>query len=233
VYWKGDPPDCTLDLHCYTDLFGTFRSTGRGHLRACESVPVQICSVHSAETVRGSPGEYVLQNFWCTFNFDIDCNFKTLKFWKLVPGNRLTTRFQWNVSWHTFAVWSFRNRFEFDGELAVAALFIGMQAQFEWQRSYGSITLRDTVCPVTPLSCVYLLFGWGVVVPVVLRHTWGTVAITILARKLDWNCEESGPIFFYYWIRCVFDVCSVQILFCVDDANVESLRPITLPWVSP
>ena len=107
-------------------------------------------------------------------------------------------------------MWGSRNRFEFDGELAVAALFIGMQAQFEWQRSYCSITLRDTVCPVTPLCCIYLLFGWGVVVPVVLRHTWSTVAITVLARKLDWNCEESGPIFLN-WFRCVFDVC-----LCID-----------------
>ena len=54
VYWKGTPTECTLELHCYTNLFGTFRSTGRGHLQACQSVPVQICSLHSAQTVKAN-----------------------------------------------------------------------------------------------------------------------------------------------------------------------------------
>ena len=109
----------------------------------------------------GTKGQHATPRPPKPLNFDIGHNFKTLEFLKLEPGIRLTARSEWNVSWHTFAVWSFRNRFEFDGELAVATMLIGMQTQFEWQRSYCSITLRDTVCPVTPLSCVYLLFGWG------------------------------------------------------------------------
>jgi hypothetical protein len=47
-------------------------------------------------------------------------------------------------------------------------------------------------------SLLRLFIVWlGVVVPVVLRHTWGTVAITALARKLDRNCEDCGPVFFF------------------------------------
>jgi hypothetical protein len=59
VCWKGVPPECTLELLCYKSLFGTFRSTGRGHLRECWSVSVQICSLQSGVLEVGPSGMHV------------------------------------------------------------------------------------------------------------------------------------------------------------------------------
>lgn len=98
----------------------------------------------------------MLELHCCTFRYRLpSLNSRTRK-----ASARISVKLQshWNAGWHAFAVESFRNRFEFDGELAAAVLFVGMHAPFEWQRF---LLLLHHARRHSLLCDVYLLFGCG------------------------------------------------------------------------